>query len=371
MQTLFLRRHTRGFTIVELLIVIVVIAVLAAITIVAYNGIANQAKESAVKSDLETGAKQLHLTKVEEGAFPSSFSSTTREFNYTHTTDTFCLSALTDGEGSKSFRVTEAGSVEEGDCDAIATTMQAFTPAQCSALTTYTGSNESAIIELTDSRADQKSYQIAKLADGNCWMLENLKLGSATSTITLTSADSDVATNFTLPQLTTSGATDYDTPGAYGPVPGDTGSGSANYGYFYNFSAATAGESRTSLPTTGGDAQHSICPAGWKLPTGGSATGASDFSKLDQAFGGTGVYQADTPHLATGWHSTGAFKGNFSGAWSGSFFFQGSIGYFWSRSAYPSNADLAFGAGIASTDVSPGTNSNSRGYGLGVRCLLN
>jgi len=37
-----------GFTIVELLIVVVVIAILAAITIVAYNGIQNRAKSSAV-----------------------------------------------------------------------------------------------------------------------------------------------------------------------------------------------------------------------------------------------------------------------------------------------------------------------------------
>jgi prepilin-type N-terminal cleavage/methylation domain-containing protein len=40
-----------GFTIVELLIVIVVIAILAAISIVAYTGIQNRANDAALQSD--------------------------------------------------------------------------------------------------------------------------------------------------------------------------------------------------------------------------------------------------------------------------------------------------------------------------------
>ena len=58
----------RGFTIVELLIVIVVIAILAAITIVAYNGIQTRAKASAIISDLKATEKAFKLYKASSGA---------------------------------------------------------------------------------------------------------------------------------------------------------------------------------------------------------------------------------------------------------------------------------------------------------------
>lgn len=54
-----------GFTIVELLIVVVVIAILAAISVVAYTGIQNRAYDTSVSSDLAQIAKKMEIAKVE------------------------------------------------------------------------------------------------------------------------------------------------------------------------------------------------------------------------------------------------------------------------------------------------------------------
>ena len=61
------RQKQTGFTIVELLIVIVVIAILAAITIVAFNGIQQRAKNQQASSDLATLAKAIHLARINDG----------------------------------------------------------------------------------------------------------------------------------------------------------------------------------------------------------------------------------------------------------------------------------------------------------------
>lgn len=54
-----------GFTLVELLIVIVVIGILAAISIVAYNGVRNMAHDSAVKAEVSQIYKQIQKRDVE------------------------------------------------------------------------------------------------------------------------------------------------------------------------------------------------------------------------------------------------------------------------------------------------------------------
>ncbi|OJU87471.1 hypothetical protein BGO17_00520 [Candidatus Saccharibacteria bacterium 49-20] len=99
------RRASRtGFTIVELLIVVVVIAILAAITIVAYNGITNRAKNSAASSAAESAAKKVMTFAVTNSdSYPATLADsgvtdgngTTYQYRVDNTANpkTFCVTA--------------------------------------------------------------------------------------------------------------------------------------------------------------------------------------------------------------------------------------------------------------------------------------
>jgi len=66
------QKNSTGFTIVELLIVIVVIGILAAITIVSFNGVQNRANDTAVQSDIGVVGKKMSLFYVENNRYPTS-----------------------------------------------------------------------------------------------------------------------------------------------------------------------------------------------------------------------------------------------------------------------------------------------------------
>ena len=97
----FKRNQRYGFTIVELLIVVVVIAILAAITIVAYNGISNRAKSSALRSETSQAVKKvLSYAVTNNDQYPSTLAlagltDTATSYQYTvdNTAKTFCVTA--------------------------------------------------------------------------------------------------------------------------------------------------------------------------------------------------------------------------------------------------------------------------------------
>jgi type IV pilus assembly protein PilA len=64
----------KGFTIVELLIVVVVIAILTAITIVSYNGIQQRARASAAQALAKQSSTKIAAYYVLNNSYPTDLS---------------------------------------------------------------------------------------------------------------------------------------------------------------------------------------------------------------------------------------------------------------------------------------------------------
>lgn len=112
----FTNQARRGFTIVELLIVIVVIAILAAIVIIAYTGIQNKAHAAAAQAASNSIAKLLTNSYTTNGTYPSDLS-TINNGNPMPTTDgstysyhpgssnsSYCVTVT---NGNNSYKVTD------------------------------------------------------------------------------------------------------------------------------------------------------------------------------------------------------------------------------------------------------------------------
>jgi len=116
----FTKNKHHGFTIVELLIVIVIIATLAAITIVAYNGIQQRARVSRTNAALTQAKKKLELYKVDNSSYPTSGNLsaaglTDSDVTYQYTSDgtTYCLTATAT---NVSYKATDTTSPTTGGC---------------------------------------------------------------------------------------------------------------------------------------------------------------------------------------------------------------------------------------------------------------
>ncbi|MEO6109687.1 MAG: prepilin-type N-terminal cleavage/methylation domain-containing protein [Candidatus Saccharimonadales bacterium] len=119
MKELMLKINTRhplnnaqGFTIVELLIVIVVIGILASITIVAFSGVQQKAGIALLKSDLSSASRQLEVAKVNNNdVYPSTTTaikkadSTTYQYTYNSGTNYYCLTATSPNVQNDSYYI--------------------------------------------------------------------------------------------------------------------------------------------------------------------------------------------------------------------------------------------------------------------------
>ncbi len=263
-----------GFTIVELLIVIVIIAILAAVTVVAYAGIQNRAIATNLQADLHNAATQLSLEKAKNGVYPATAvdieKSGMTTLSYTREADgTYCLSAKSSRSTSLSFFITN------GDTSPRA----GYCPVKEGAFlqTISAGSCPTTRLRAVDAR-DNHTYWVQKLADGKCWMLTNLSYaGGGTNTYgdvkTLQNGTSDTVNSLTDPKyyIPSSGVNVTIEP----TNPSTSTSGAGQYGYLYNYCAGLGGQATSACGsgfTPAQDVNVTICPAGWRLPTAGSGS---------------------------------------------------------------------------------------------------
>lgn len=113
----------QGFTIVELLIVVVVIAILAAITIVAYNGVTDRTRASSAQSSTASAVKSLEVFKVTNERYPTSDTEAKLPSNGTTATYVaynagagYCVSYVS---GQVSYYATNTVQPREGNCSPV------------------------------------------------------------------------------------------------------------------------------------------------------------------------------------------------------------------------------------------------------------
>lgn len=133
-----LNTKERGFTIVELLIVIVVIGILAAISIVAYNGVQNRAKTSNAQSTATNVAKKAEIYNTDDSTtgYPANLALLTATAAQT-TTYGVPAASVTAGTPVAGTAPANANTIGFYKCGTGATTAAPVAPA--SNVTTQTG----------------------------------------------------------------------------------------------------------------------------------------------------------------------------------------------------------------------------------------
>jgi uncharacterized protein (TIGR02145 family)/prepilin-type N-terminal cleavage/methylation domain-containing protein len=320
-----------GFTIVELLIVIVVIAILAALTFVAFNGLQNRARVAQVSSGLTQAQKKLELYKVTNNGYPtsgnlSSAGVTDNDVTYQYTSDgtNYCITGTT---GDVAYNLSSTTALAEGVCSGHTSPGSGGGSSVASGdpIQTVTSTNCPTSRTMVVDARDNHTYWVQKLADGKCWMLTNLAYaGGGTDTYgdtkTLVNGGSS-SSNYTTPYY-------YVPPGANptsGSTPPSTSTtGTGQYGYLYSFCAANGGQAgngacsnSSSVPV---DVNISVCPSGWRLPNG-----VPEFTDLNNAINGSST--TTEAGLRVAWLAQYAGSGGIS------FSQQGTKGNYWSSAS--------------------------------------
>ncbi|MBQ3433398.1 hypothetical protein IJG22_03865 [Candidatus Saccharibacteria bacterium] len=306
--------------------------------------------------------------------------------------------------------------------------MQSDAASTCSRLTAATPSTPktlNSVSALTDQR-DGDTYAIAKLADGKCWMIENLRLDNTADhnsdgVLAQGYGTSSTYGNFgglaepessTFRSVTTANSLYYsgtqsgtasinigtsDAPGYRMPrynnantstrasSPDNNNSAMYSYGNYYNWPAAIANliyNDTDNQSTTG----TSLCPKGWHLPIGGRKPNVaiSDFWKMARAVIGTDPANFnngdDNFYYTSLYTSEGYDASDKMRAYPNNILYSGQIynssspagrglySYYWSSTA--SGSSYSYNQYLDRSYVNPGTATSDKPRGYSVRCVV-
>ena len=259
--------------------------------------------------------------------------------------------------------------------------------------------------ELIDTR-DNHIYWVGKLPDNRCWLLDNLALDPLASGTTMSASDTNAPQNainvflnggspaqsgWSSYRLDYEGSQSYyDRPrifirdkdiipqGDVDPLKNLALQEGWKVGIYYNFCAASVGTYCYSQgqgvdrnPSSAIDAEHDVCPAGWRMPTGGpiSSTGTNagggEFEILSNAFPG------DTESVSHYVDYLSALRAPLAGYYTwGNAYQQGISGSIWSSTyadgtlIYQLNYYSTAGEGSVIRNY-----GNERVTGFAVRCI--
>ena len=215
-------------------------------------------------------------------------------------------------------------------------------------------------------KRDDEEYLINKLEDGNCWMLDNLRLDAAALKEPLSTDDTNMSPDvaFTLPQSARGFGSRTDpmvnTEYANFMVPYGNDAGEGKTGAFYNFCAASAGTVCSNAST---NASYDICPKGWRLPKGNSLSKGGEWAAIYNTYTNKYGYPDGREKFATDLHAVRGGRYDSVGLSD-----ERDMGLFWSSTkVFSNNIDIyLFRVYVNSVNE---IDYNNREWGYSIRCI--
>ena len=233
---------------------------------------------------------------------------------------------------------------------------------------------------------DDNDYTIGKLADGKCWMTQNLRItresiqakdpGNTTGKVTPDNTNTN--SNYEIPASATGEFSDTKDDNGFYINQQVRAATDNDYGAYYSYNVVTLNKVATQ---NSGTTVYDICPKGWRLPTGGDS---GEFRALALIYPAGSFLGTN----AIGWTTNGIngkagrWIGGANAATNGAFFpaagymFSGSstpsllglYGHWWSSTI--SNTSYAKSLNYTSSSIDP-NGGYARFNGISVRCVAN